>query len=1260
MESESKTHGVKRFKWRGWACLLTLALILCVAAGAGTAALAEEPAAEAVAATPANSAEDLITEAENEGAVPTGAAIQYEETMTAFSSTIYVGSDVTYSPIYPTLAEAVAAAQSGDEIIVTENLTMTARAYVADKHLTIKGIDPGITITRGTPFDTAVDGARGSFNAGMLEVATDVGDLAKTASVRLEDIIFDDRNNPEGFSDPIPQSTPSETGWANKIYDSTLSAYSGNAVITLGPGARLINTGGASAVRVAAGKVVMEPGSHVDGGKAKNDSFGVFWLNGGATLDYNTTFTGTISASNFIRIDGDAVTVNFGGKVTGSTLNGNIVYFQSGENSVANFSEQSELSGNALTQDIIRLAGSKNTVNFRGKANNNTSTVTNVSIIGSGGSNDVINVYGEMTGNITNGQLLNIGVVSNYQATLYAGSKLSGNRLGIGAIYVYGGSANRLDLYGEISNNVATRENGGAMYLIYGADVHMYDGAKISGNTSTGAGGGVYLNYTSVFTMHGGEISGNTASGAVYSLQLLAGNGGGGGVALVRNSKFIMNGGIIKDNRAQIGGGVFVSAKISNVSAGPSFIFNGGTISDNTATKIVSSGYLYGSDVAVEQLSDSFASSLATGHYIEMGKDAVIGEGFIGLGTGSSYGYIKAVYPLDKENANLRIGTILSARQSAIAADANTAHPEYAVRSSLWASTVKTAGTAELVLSYPSAIPENKRDAYEYLVAVQPLAEKAEPLPAGVISYAVPARESRGLCISVPLTDGAEGYAVVVFTKEKYDDLDLQVTHSGSGTFYAEDGGGDERPSPITLRRMQASEIADVLDSFTLYPAEGWRFESVTLTAGDGMVSDRTADADGGALSVSYYDLASGINTLCAVFAPIEYKIVYDTNGGSPAVIADKTNVNWTDTNLLPAENPVLAYHTFAGWDVSAGGKATPARNVQNTAKYSDLAADDQTLAVTLQAQWQINVHAVTYHGNGAESGSAPADPDSPYNAGVTVTVLDNTGDLSRAGHVFAGWATSAGGPLAYTAGGTFQITSDTDFYPVWRAEQSEPAYTVTFNGNGGTVAPGNETRVVSASAVTLGAIMPPDPARAEYTFLGWNTQADGSGTAFAASTPVTADITVYALWTPAGGGGSGSTGGGTTTPPVTPDPPDEPPAPAEPPEATQPPEPAQNLPSPSAPGHVVVPGENGNFIELGEDGVPLGEWHWDEPTQVWVFEEYPPPLANDTLPQTGGTRPGGFDLYGFLLLAFMLAAIGAGVLLCKDSITGTRKKPQK
>jgi uncharacterized repeat protein (TIGR02543 family) len=76
------------------------------------------------------------------------------------------------------------------------------------------------------------------------------------------------------------------------------------------------------------------------------------------------------------------------------------------------------------------------------------------------------------------------------------------------------------------------------------------------------------------------------------------------------------------------------------------------------------------------------------------------------------------------------------------------------------------------------------------------------------------------------------------------------------------------------------------------------------------------------------------------------------------------------------------------------------------------------------------------------------------------------------------------------------------------------PTYTVAFNLNDGSV---DDNAVYTTKMVTWQDTidaLPIAPARTGYTFTGWNTEADGSGTAFDQTTPVLNNITVYAQWT--------------------------------------------------------------------------------------------------------------------------------------------------
>ena len=82
----------------------------------------------------------------------------------------------------------------------------------------------------------------------------------------------------------------------------------------------------------------------------------------------------------------------------------------------------------------------------------------------------------------------------------------------------------------------------------------------------------------------------------------------------------------------------------------------------------------------------------------------------------------------------------------------------------------------------------------------------------------------------------------------------------------------------------------------------------------------------------------------------------------------------------------------------------------------------------------------VTYDGNNATSGTVPTDA-TDYESGQTVTVLGNTGNLTRTGYTFGGWNTKADGSgTTYAEGETFTITSTLTLYAKWEARQLELA----------------------------------------------------------------------------------------------------------------------------------------------------------------------------------------------------------------------------
>lgn len=118
------------------------------------------------------------------------------------------------------------------------------------------------------------------------------------------------------------------------------------------------------------------------------------------------------------------------------------------------------------------------------------------------------------------------------------------------------------------------------------------------------------------------------------------------------------------------------------------------------------------------------------------------------------------------------------------------------------------------------------------------------------------------------------------------------------------------------------------------------------------------------------------------------------------------------------------------------------------------------------------SLYAVTYNRNGADGGSVPVD-NGAYLTGDTVTLLDNSGILTKTGAVFLGWSTTKAALLTSEAeaaqitivqpGATMRMLSGgLTLYAVWaqdsngngRPDYRETVTIISSAGPGGTIAP--------------------------------------------------------------------------------------------------------------------------------------------------------------------------------------------------------------
>ena len=298
-------------------------------------------------------------------------------------------------------------------------------------------------------------------------------------------------------------------------------------------------------------------------------------------------------------------------------------------------------------------------------------------------------------------------------------------------------------------------------------------------------------------------------------------------------------------------------------------------------------------------------------------------------------------------------------------------------------------------------------------------------------------------------------------------------------------GGSGEMPSV----NWNANEDYIVPACIFTAPASNQVFDCWTVSEGD-----QTEQFD----ENDTYGLLSHNITFVAQWkdAPIaQATITFDANGGSGA--QEQLTGNEGDKVEMPQCTFAAPDEgkEFAGW--SDGTDVYPAG-----ALYT-LAGDK-----TLVAQWKDTAPAVqtvqvTYNGNGATGGAM--EGDFSYENGSTQKVAAN--GFTRDGYRFAGWNTAADGTgKAYAEGDSITLDGDVTLYAQWVQLVS-----VTFDANGGqgsmSMDPADLGTTVTLPASTL--------TRDGYNFAGWNTAADGTGSAFVDGAQITlgSNVTLYAQW---------------------------------------------------------------------------------------------------------------------------------------------------
>ena len=188
-----------------------------------------------------------------------------------------------------------------------------------------------------------------------------------------------------------------------------------------------------------------------------------------------------------------------------------------------------------------------------------------------------------------------------------------------------------------------------------------------------------------------------------------------------------------------------------------------------------------------------------------------------------------------------------------------------------------------------------------------------------------------------------------------------------------------------------------------------------------------------------------------------------------------------------------------------------------------DSSGEMNTGNFTLNAQWTPWKHTVTYNANAGNDASVKGVPASQSKtANVDITLSSDV--PTRNGYTFLGWNTQAdGNGTAYAAGATYTYDQDGGTVTLY-AKWTPWKHVLHYNKN---VPTSSTSQTVSNMPVdqtkTFGQFMAISnlvPTRKGYTFAGWYTQSNGTGTKYDPGSNYAADqnggtVNLYAKWTP-------------------------------------------------------------------------------------------------------------------------------------------------
>ena len=262
--------------------------------------------------------------------------------------------------------------------------------------------------------------------------------------------------------------------------------------------------------------------------------------------------------------------------------------------------------------------------------------------------------------------------------------------------------------------------------------------------------------------------------------------------------------------------------------------------------------------------------------------------------------------------------------------------------------------------------------------------------------------------------------------------------------------------------------------------------------------------------------------TLYAQWEKAKYTATVKLNGGSYNGSTKDFTISKYPGEEISIGAPTRSKHNFAGYKLTMDNNDgdAPTSVTQSASGFKGIM---QMGNFTLNAQWTPWKHTVRYDANEKNDTSVKGIPASQSKT-ANVDIKLSSDVPTRNGYTFLGWTTKAdGNGTAYAAGATYTHDQDGGTVTLY-AKWTPWKHVLHYNKN---VPTSSTSQTVSNMPVdqtkTFGQLMTISnlvPTRKGYTFAGWYTQSNGTGTKYNPGSNYAADqnggtVNLYAKWTP-------------------------------------------------------------------------------------------------------------------------------------------------